>query len=89
MAYALIAWVLIQVVTVVVPTFEAPHWVTQTITLLLILGFPLAVGLAWAFDVTPDGVHRTRRAVVSPENRPGEQDAAQPESVASPMAAPG
>lgn len=88
MAYALIAWVLIQVVTVVVPTFEAPHWVTQTITLLLILGFPLAVGLAWAFDVTPDGVHRTRRAVVSPENRPGELDAAQPESVASPMAAP-
>jgi adenylate cyclase len=59
-SYAVIAWVLIQVVAVVVPTFGAPHWVTQTVTFLLIIGFPLAVGLAWAFEVTPDGVHRTR-----------------------------
>ena len=51
-SYAIIAWVLIQVVAVVVPTFDAPHWVTQTVTFLLIIGFPLAVGLAWAFEVT-------------------------------------
>lgn len=59
-AYAVIAWLLIQAVAIVVPTFEAPQWVAQTLTFLLILGFPFAVGLAWAFEVTPEGVHRTR-----------------------------
>jgi len=61
-AYAVIAWLLIQVVDVVLPTFEAPQWASQTVTFLLILGFPLAVVLAWAFDVTPEGLQRTRGA---------------------------
>jgi TolB-like protein len=58
-AYAIIAWLLIQVAAIVLPTFDAPRWVLQTITFIIILGFPLAVFLAWAFELTPEGVKRT------------------------------
>jgi hypothetical protein len=54
--YAVVAWLLIQVASTILPTFEAPDWVNQTITLLFILGFPVAVVLAWAYEVTPEGV---------------------------------
>jgi hypothetical protein len=42
-AYAIVAWLLLQVTAVVPPTFDAPRWVVQTITFVIILGFPLAV----------------------------------------------
>ncbi len=54
--YAVVAWVLIQVADVVLPTFGAPDWVGQTIIFLFILGLPLTVVLAWAYDVTPGGI---------------------------------
>ena len=52
--YAVVAWVLIQVTDVVLPTFGAPEWVNQTIIFLFILFFPVVVMLAWIYDVTPD-----------------------------------
>jgi len=55
-AYAIVAWLLIEVASVVLPTFEAPEWVMKTFTFLLVLGFPLAVILAWAFELTPEGI---------------------------------
>jgi len=54
-AYAIVAWLLLQISDVVLPTFEAPLWVAQTITFVLAIGFPLALVLAWAIDLTPKG----------------------------------
>ena len=51
--YAVVAWLLIEVTSTILPTFDAPTWVNQSVTLLLILGFPIALILSWAFDLTP------------------------------------
>ncbi len=58
-AYAVAAWALAQVADLVLENTAAPDWVMQSILLVLALGFPIALILAWAFEVTPDGVHRT------------------------------
>jgi len=52
-AYAVVAWLLIQVATQVFPFFEVPNWAVQLVVLLLVMGFPIALILAWAFEVTP------------------------------------
>jgi TolB-like protein/Flp pilus assembly protein TadD len=58
-AYALVGWLLIQVATQVFPVFHLPDWIDQTVVLLILLGFPIALVLAWAFDATPQGIVRT------------------------------
>ncbi len=58
-AYAIVAWLLIQVATQVFPFFEIPNWAIRLVVLLLALGFPIAVILAWAFELTPAGIKRT------------------------------
>jgi TolB-like protein/Tfp pilus assembly protein PilF len=55
-AYVVVAWVIVQVASIVLPTFDAPVWVLRVFILALMLGFPLAVVLAWVLEVTPDGV---------------------------------
>ncbi|MGB5163661.1 MAG: hypothetical protein WBN61_00230, partial [Woeseiaceae bacterium] len=55
-AYAVIAWVLAQVADLAFDNFGTPDWVGKTVLFLLILGFPLAIFFAWAFELTPDGV---------------------------------
>lgn len=57
-AYGIVAWLLVEVASVVLPTFEAPDWVMKVFTFLVILGFPLALILARAFELTPDGIKR-------------------------------
>jgi TolB-like protein/Tfp pilus assembly protein PilF len=57
-AYAIVAWLLIEVASVILPTFKTPEWVMQAFTSLVILGFPLALILAWAFELTPEGIKR-------------------------------
>ena len=57
-AYAIVAWLLVEVASVVLPTFKAPEWVLQVCTFLLIFGFPLALIFAWAFEMTPEGIKR-------------------------------
>ena len=57
-AYAIVAWLLIQVATQVFPFFEIPNWAVRLVVLLLILGFPIALFLAWAFEITPEGLKR-------------------------------
>jgi TolB-like protein/Tfp pilus assembly protein PilF len=57
-AYAVAAWLLIQIATQVFPFFEIPNWAVRLVVLLLILGFPIALILAWAFELTPDGIKR-------------------------------
>jgi TolB-like protein/Tfp pilus assembly protein PilF len=55
-----VAWVLVEVASVVLPTFEAPGWVMKVFTFLMIAGFPLALTLAWAFELTPEGIKRDK-----------------------------
>ena len=58
-AYAVVAWLLIQVATQVFPFFDIPNWVVRLIVLLIILGFPIALLISWAFELTPEGLKRT------------------------------
>jgi TolB-like protein/Flp pilus assembly protein TadD len=57
--YAVVSWVLTQIVTQVFPFFEIPSWAIRVVILLLVLGFPVALILAWAFEITPEGIKRT------------------------------
>jgi TolB-like protein len=57
-AYAVVAWLLIQVATQVFPFFEIPNWVVRLVVLLTVLGFPVALVIAWAFEMTPEGLKR-------------------------------
>ncbi|MFL6583549.1 MAG: hypothetical protein ACJ8KU_03410 [Chthoniobacterales bacterium] len=57
-AYAIVAWLLIQIATQVFPFFEIPNWAVRLVVLLLIIGFPVALILAWAFELTPEGIKR-------------------------------
>ena len=59
-AYVVVAWLIIQVVDVVINNIGTPEWVFQTILLLLGIGFPLIVIFAWAFEMTPEGLKRER-----------------------------
>src|SRR3979411_3455869 len=54
--YAVVSWVLIQIATQVFPFFEIPNWAVRVVVLLLVLGFPVALILAWAFEITPEGI---------------------------------
>ncbi len=57
--YAVIAWLLIQAASILLPTFEAPAWVMKALVALLIFGFVMAVFISWAFEATPQGMKRT------------------------------
>jgi len=59
-AYAIVGWLLIQIATQVFPFFEIPNWGVRLVVLLLILGFPVALILSWAFEITPEGIRRER-----------------------------
>src|SRR5947207_3773223 len=57
-AYAIVAWLLIQAASILLPTFEAPAWVMKVFVSAIILGFPVALIFAWAFEITPEGIKR-------------------------------
>src|SRR6059036_286738 len=58
-AYAIVGWLLAQVATQVFPIFEIPNWALRLIVLAIIIGFPIALVIAWAFELTPEGLKRT------------------------------
>jgi TolB-like protein/predicted Zn-dependent protease len=58
-AYAAVGWLVIQVVTSTFPVLQIPTWAMRLTIILVMLGFPIALVLAWAFEVTPDGIKRT------------------------------
>jgi hypothetical protein len=64
-AYAVVGWLLIQAASILFETFGAPAWVMQAFVTIVILGFPIALVLAWAFEISPDGVRRTRAATAN------------------------
>ena len=65
-AYAVVGWLLVQVTTQVFPIFEIPNWALRLIVLAIIIGFPIALMLAWAFELTPEGIKRTEDADTMP-----------------------
>src|ERR1051325_9281204 len=58
-AYAVVAWLLIQIATQVFPFLEIPNWVVRSVIVLVAIGFPVALIIAWAFELTPAGIKRT------------------------------
>jgi TolB-like protein/Flp pilus assembly protein TadD len=58
-AYGVVAWLLIQIATQVFPFFEIPNWTVRLVVLLIVIGFPIALIIAWAFELTPEGIKRT------------------------------
>jgi hypothetical protein len=57
-AYVVASWALAQGLAQVLPIFDIPNWVIRLVVLLLIIGFPVALVLSWAFEITPEGVKR-------------------------------
>jgi len=58
-AYAVVGWLLVQIATQVFPFFEIPNWAVRLIVLAIVIGFPIALVVAWAFELTPEGLKRT------------------------------
>src|SRR5438094_8873392 len=69
-AYAVIAWLLMQIATQVFPFLEIPNWAIRLVIMLLALGFPIALIIAWAFELTPEGFKRTEFADELPTKAP-------------------
>ena len=61
-AYAVVGWLLVQVATQVFPFLEIPNWVVRLVIGLVVIGFPIALVIAWAFELTPEGIKRTEDA---------------------------
>jgi TolB-like protein/Tfp pilus assembly protein PilF len=61
-AYAVVAWLLMQVATQVFPFLEIPNWAIRLVIMLIVIGFPIALVIAWAFELTPEGLKRTESA---------------------------
>src|SRR5213595_3782279 len=58
-SYAVVGWLLVQAATQVFPFFEIPNWAIRLIVLAVVIGFPIALVIAWAFELTPEGIKRT------------------------------
>ncbi len=58
-SYAVIAWLLLQAGSILLPTFDAPSWVMKVLVVVIAGGFPIALLMAWAFELTPAGLQRT------------------------------
>jgi TolB-like protein/Tfp pilus assembly protein PilF len=61
-AYAVVAWLLMQIATQVFPFLEIPNWAIRLVIMLIVIGFPIALVIAWAFELTPEGLKRTESA---------------------------
>jgi TolB-like protein/Tfp pilus assembly protein PilF len=66
-AYIVAGWALSQGIAQVFPVFDVPNWVIRLIVLLIIIGLPIALVLAWSFELTPQGIRRTETADAMPE----------------------
>jgi TolB-like protein/cytochrome c-type biogenesis protein CcmH/NrfG len=65
-AYAIVGWLLVQIATQVFPFLEIPNWVVRLVIVLVATGFPIALVIAWAFEITPQGIERTEVADTMP-----------------------
>ena len=58
-AYAVVGWVIAQIATQIFPFLEIPNWIIRLVIVLIAIGFPIALIIAWAFEATPEGIKRT------------------------------
>ena len=65
-AYAVVGWVIAQIATQIFPFLEIPNWVVRLVIILIAIGFPIALVIAWAFEATPEGIKRTETADAMP-----------------------
>ena len=65
LVYGVVAWLLIEIAWIVLPTFDAPSWILKALIILLVLGFIFAFTISWSFEMTPEGMKRT--AELSPD----------------------
>ena len=65
-AYVVAGWALAQGIAQVFPVFDVPNWIVRLIVLLIIIGLPIALALAWMFELTPQGIKRTEAADATP-----------------------
>src|SRR5713101_9030640 len=70
-AYAVVGWLLVQVATQVFPFLEIPNWVVRLVIALVMIGFPISLVIAWAFEATPEGIKRTEAADAAREHSRG------------------
>jgi TolB-like protein len=68
--YAAVAWLLIQAATTILPRLALPDWTITLVIVLTLFGFPIALVLAWSYDLTPDGVQRTDATTAAPPDPP-------------------
>ena len=69
-AYGVVGWVIAQIATQIFPFLEIPNWVVRLVIVLIAIGFPIALMIAWAFEATPDGIKRTEDVDRSGERVP-------------------
>ena len=60
LTYAVVAWLLIEIASVLLPLLDAPEWIVTAFVVLLALGFALALLISWSFEMTPEGLKRTQ-----------------------------
>src|SRR6266446_1309233 len=65
-AYAVVGWLLAQIATQIFPFLEIPNWFVRVVIVLIAIGFPIALVIAWAFEATPEGIKRTEIADAMP-----------------------
>jgi TolB-like protein/Tfp pilus assembly protein PilF len=65
-AYAVVGWVIAQIATQIFPFLEIPNWFVRLVIVLIAIGFPIALVIAWAFEATPEGIKRTEVADAMP-----------------------
>jgi TolB-like protein/cytochrome c-type biogenesis protein CcmH/NrfG len=68
-AYAIVGWLLVQIATQVFPFLEIPNWIVRLVIALIALGFPIALVIAWAFELTPEGIKRTEEVDLAAQPR--------------------
>src|SRR5262249_2446912 len=68
--YAVVAWLLVEGGSILVPTFGTPAWVMKVFVTGIAVGFPIALIMAWAFELTPEGIKRTEVADAAQEQSP-------------------
>jgi TolB-like protein/Tfp pilus assembly protein PilF len=65
-AYAVVGWLIAQIATQIFPFLEIPNWIIRAVIVLIAIGFPIALVIAWAFEATPEGIKRTEVADAMP-----------------------
>ena len=69
-AYAVVGWLIAQIATQIFPFLEIPNWAIRLVILVIVIGFPIALIVAWAFELTPEGIKRTEDAGLAASVRP-------------------